>query len=358
MSVTIFGAFAILVFGAVGYFRGVFRVLAAFAALLLAAPLSGPLAALVARPLAQAQVIPRALAPLAAQALAGLVLFGIVALGAGLLIRRLEARREERGRACAALWEQLSGAVLGAAWGFCVVSLCVAGLHLAGQVEAALAPPVAAGQGLPQPEGQKPAALGRFSALQEPIERSAFAFVVRKTAPAGGRLAGTLQDLTAVVSSPALLSDFKQHPGLAGLAADPRLQDLSQDRQIRQLLQNKQYRALLDNEKVAALVGDKRLARELRNVPLGEILKEVLGEAPAPAEGGQPAPAATVAEPPSAAACGKCIGANGKGKEAFPSEREAAQQAALLQRASGQTLYTYACPFKNGWHLTKTRNGP
>lgn len=378
MDVTACGVIALVLFGMLGYFRGVCRIAAAFAAFFLAAllakPASPPLLWLAER----GHAVPQALAPLAGQVVAGLLLFPLLYGVAELLLRKREERRERSDRPRIALWERIGGAVLGTAWGLFLVVFVLVGLHLIGNVEGALNPPprpapekaktpaasspasarqvTAAVEKAPPPRTpasspKAPAPAERkFVVLKKQIEGSVFGAVVRKASPASDKVAGTFQDLSIMVNTPALYDEFKRHPAIARFAADPRIRALSEDPQIQRQLQNKQYYDLLGNENIAALLKDKALVSDLQSVNLSAILQEVLGE--------ETAPQTPAAKDVSAATCAKCIGSDGHAKDAFGTEKEALQRVFFVQRETAQPLHTYPCPFGNGWHLTKTKNGP
>ena len=378
MQITLIGAAAIAVFGFLGYRRGLYQIMAAFSAFFVAALLARPASAPLADLLAQTKLIPLALTPLAGLLLAGILLFLLLYAFAALLLRKLESRREARDRPRIAIWERLGGAVLGAAWGSVLFLLVMVGILMIGDVAEALnrtapaaapaeqivrASPAAARQaaaasaesaadaGAPATAPKDLPPLERNAiALKNQIEGSVLAPVIRKANPVNSNVAETFHNLSAVVNDPVLYQEFKRHPLVSCLSKDPRILAVSEDQQIQQMLHDKQYYALLDNGKIAALLKDEALVRELRKVNISEILKEVTGESPMrefPAK-----------DSPPAATCDKCLGSDGKYKDAYESESKAAALAQLFQKKYGLTLHAYACPFGNGWHLTQTKGAP
>jgi uncharacterized membrane protein required for colicin V production len=372
MQITLFVLIGIAVFGMLGYERGLFKILCAFLSFLLAAALAKPLSLPLAALAAKSHLVPLTLAPLAALLAAGLILFGLLAGCSTLLLNRFEAWRERSDRARVALWERLGGAALGLTWGGFLVALVLTGIHVIGAVEEALdvpaeaapakagAPasaasarraPTASGKvrtpvQAPQPPPPDPA----FVALKKKIEASAFGAWVKKADPVGDSAAETCRNLTLVVNTPSLYSVFLRHPSITRLTDDPRVRALSEDGQIRQQLSDKRYADLLNNGQIAALLGDRAFLAELKATDIKAVLREVLGDSP---DATSAAPAAAPAAP-----CDRCIGSNGQGKDAYRTEVEAARRAALLRKETGDTFFAYACPYKNGWHLTKKKNGP
>ncbi|HUL29775.1 MAG TPA: hypothetical protein VLZ03_04910, partial [Thermodesulfobacteriota bacterium] len=83
-------------------------------------------------------------------------------------------------------------------------------------------------------------------------------------------------NLTTVVNNPHLYENFKNHPVIERFTKDPRMLALSKDEQIQRQLQEQQYFELLDNPKIASILNDDALIRGLKNLNLGEILKEVI----------------------------------------------------------------------------------
>ena len=51
--------------------------------------------------------------------------------------------------------------------------------------------------------------------------------------------------------------------------------------------------------------------------------------------------------------CYRCVGADGRQKEAYASEHDAETRATILYRERGIHLRTYLCQYGQGWHLTK-----
>lgn len=54
--------------------------------------------------------------------------------------------------------------------------------------------------------------------------------------------------------------------------------------------------------------------------------------------------------------CGHCTGADGKPKESYANERDAARRAEILRTERGIHLRAYPCAYGQGWHLTKRQN--
>jgi hypothetical protein len=350
----------------------------------------------------RSHAVPQSLAPLAGQLLAGLLLFLLFNFCAGYLLRKHEERRAQLQQPRKALWERIAGAVLGTAWGAFLVIFVLIGIHLIGSVEDVLTQPPRLSSGKEEPpataaetqangsikpaqpqvniervEAQpqqrvslkdgkatlasstaakanetkpQPPPERRSIRLKRQIELSVFGPIVRKVDPVGDKLTGVFQNLTIVVSNRDLYEKFTRHPVIARFTQDAKMRALSEDKQIQQLLQQKQYYDLLDNTKVASLLGDTVLFGELKEVDLDKILKEIIED------NAQRTSIASSEKP--LVKCPRCMGSDGKYKDAFKTGQDASQYAAAIQKEGDPPLNAYECPFGNGWHLTKTKNAP
>jgi uncharacterized membrane protein required for colicin V production len=280
MIITLAGLVLVALFAFLGYRRGLLRIAAFLVSLLLAGLLAGPLAGIVQPLAARSHLIPLALQPLAALLIAGLLVLGILLPLTSWWLRRRERSRQAANLPILQSWERIGGMLAGAAWGFFLVVLIVAGLHLLGSVEAALArasspAPHPAKAALPAENGPATAATP-YQVLSAEIDASAFAPLVKKVDPVETAVATTLADLTTVTGDPALLARFQKHPAIARFTSNPRLRELAQDFEITRLVQERRYYVLLDNPKVAAVLQDKALVAELRQVEIRKILREVI----------------------------------------------------------------------------------
>ena len=301
MHITLLGAVAILLFAIHGHSQGFYKTAASFASLFLAALFAKPFSPLLVGLLSRSHIVPQALIPLSGLLLAGLLLFLVINFCAGRVLRNREAAREHSAQPRMARWERFGGSVLGAAWGFFLVSFVLVGFHLIGNVEEVLEHPSQPVPGkkkdlvtvsperaitAPAPVATAPVAItqtpaeGRFLKLKHQIEGSAFGYVVRRTDPAGDRITGVFRDLKTVVSNPDLYREFTHHPVIARFSKNPKVLALSNDMQIRAQLQNGQYYELLDNTRIASLLKDDALVSELKNIDIGKILQEVIEKAP------------------------------------------------------------------------------
>ncbi|MEW6365646.1 MAG: hypothetical protein AB1714_13540 [Acidobacteriota bacterium] len=280
MLITLIGLAVIVLFGIVGVFRGVLRILAAFASLALAALLARPVSFLFEWAVAGSDMVPLALVPIAALLGTAIILFLIFLIVAELLIRRRERQREESDLPKMESWERWLGGGLGAIWGFVLVLLTLTGLHVVGIVEEVVT------AGPPQPVDDRVATRSQagapkeaddpFVQLKDEIESSAFGAAVVKASPVDERVQGVFQDLITVVSDPVLFEKFQSDPDIARFAEDPRILAVAQDEEIQEKIRAQSYYELLDNEKIAALLQEKDLYAELSKVDLGRILREVI----------------------------------------------------------------------------------
>ncbi len=311
MTITLIGCAVILLFAYLGYRRGLLRILAFFAALLIAGLLAMPLAPF-ARPLCDgARFIPQTLIPVAAPLAAGLTVFIVFSVVTGWLLRRRERSREAQNLPPTEAWQRLAGALFGALWGVALYILVLAGLHLLGNVERALVaganPPPASPprEGKPAAQVEKPAGEprrtqpqvepatapdekqpSRYGAILDQIDASPFAPAVRTVNPAEDKIARIFADLATVTGDDVLLARFQQHPAIHRLTARPELLEVAQDNQIRLLVEEHRYYELLDHPKLAALLKDREFVAECRKVDLAAVLDEVLGrENPTPPAG-------------------------------------------------------------------------
>lgn len=275
MGITLLGFIGIVVFAILGYFRGMYRILAAFISFFLAAIFAKTFSFLILWPVSRCGFIPKSLVPLAGQFIAGIILFILFYFVAGCFIRIREQGRVKLKQPRMSDWEHAGGSILGAAWGLFLVVLILTGLHLIGNVEEALVQPISAEGGRTSTKTKK-APEDNFVTARNQIDKSLFGVIVKKTDPMDVRIKEIFSDLTTVVSDPTLYKEFQNHPDIARFTNDPRIRALSEDKEIQGLLQEKRYFELLDNQKIASLVKDEGLSRELKNVDLGKILKEVM----------------------------------------------------------------------------------
>lgn len=138
MMITLIGCVVVLLFLAIGYRRGVLRILSFIVALLLTGLVTLPLARVLAPLFDGWHLIPRSLAPLAALIAGGFIIFLIISMIFGWLLTRREQGRNAQGLPVTGTWERYGGAVLGALWGGGLYALVLTGLHLLGTVEAVL----------------------------------------------------------------------------------------------------------------------------------------------------------------------------------------------------------------------------
>lgn len=270
MTFTLYGAALILVFALLGYFRGALRIVAAVLSLAAAAPLAMALAPHFTELAASLPHVPKALAPFAAILLAGIIFFIALILIAEILLRVRKRRREERNLPPMEPWERWGGAILGASWGLFLVVLIFVGIDIIGSFESAMT-------GITTDPKKTAAKPGEFTALKEEVETSIFAPLVQKANPVDEKVARTFQNLTTVISDPALFEKFTNHPTVAKLARHPRLIAVAQDPEIQQLIQQNDFYGLLDNPKIAELLQDKELFLQLKDVDMEAILTEILG---------------------------------------------------------------------------------
>jgi len=274
MIVTLLGFVVVVVFAILGYFRGIYRILATFISFFLAAILAKTFSILLLWPVSESGIIPKSLVPLAGQIIAGIILFILFYFVAGRILKIREARREKAGKPRMATGERISGALFGTAWGLFLFLFILTGIHLIGNVEEVLIQPPKSEM---EEEIEAPTSSdGKFVTAKEQIEASLFGPIVKKTDPVDEKIKGIFQDLTIVVNNPLLYENFKNHPDIERFTNDPRILALSRDEQIQRQLQERRYFELLDNPQITSLLNDEALISELKNVDLGEILKEVI----------------------------------------------------------------------------------
>ena len=273
MIITLIGFATVALFAALGYRRGVLSIAAAVLSLVLASMLADPLAGNL-RPLVEKMAwIPLALKSLAALLFTGLILLVILLLLTSWWLRRREQRRLAASLPVLQRWERIGGVLTGALWGLGLFLLVLTGLHLLGTAEDSLARTTSAPR--PNPE-QAIASEGNYQSIRKQIDASAFSPLVQQAVPLEDTLTTTLADLTKVAGDPALLEKFQQHPVIARFIYDPRLRALAHDEEIARLVQARQYYALLDNPRIAAVLHDKALVKELRQVEIRKVLREVI----------------------------------------------------------------------------------
>ena len=286
MLITFLGLAVIVLFAIVGVFRGVLRILAAFASLALAALLAKPMSLMFRWAVEGTDMVPLALVPLAALLATAILLFLVFLILGEYLIRRRERQREEIDLPKMETWERWFGGGLGAIWGFVLVLLTLTGLQVAGIAEetftTAPAHPVDEYRTWEQQrtstetQERTQTPQGPFVQLKDEIEASAFGPVVERASPVDEEVRETFRDLVIVVSDPVLLEEFQSHPAIARFTQDPRILALAQDEQIAEKIRALRYYELLDDERIAALLQEKDLYEELSKVDLRAILREIV----------------------------------------------------------------------------------
>jgi len=280
MLINILGISAVLILAVVGYFRGLFSILATFVAFLLAALFAKPASYLILWLIKLSGVVPLALAPIAAQFSAGLVLFTIFSYIFGRLLRHREHVRQQMNLPRKATWELPGGAVLGAVWGTFLVVLVLTGLHLIGSVKQAMVQPAAenAGSGNRRAEYANSIANFDFENLKEQIEASAFGPLTKEVDPVDEKIHETFVKLRRVINDPYLLGLFKNHPTIDRLMGNYQLRVLAADPDIQAQLRASRYYDLLNDVRIAALLNNEELYNELKDVNLGDILQTIIDE--------------------------------------------------------------------------------
>ena len=290
--ITLIGFVVVILLGAFGYKRGLFRILAAFGSFLLASVSAKPCSVLLLGLVGMSGQVPKALVPLTAQLLAGLLFFFLLSFLTGRILDNRDEVREQLNETLMADWERFGGAVLGTAWGVFLVVFTLTGLHMVGAVEEALVqtPAAAAREGRwaaatvtsyvnEMEEAQRePLPAAKLGELKEQIDYSAFGVLVRKADPVDEKVKDIFRNLALVVGDPQLYERFKHHQVIARFTGDPRILALSEDMEIQGQLRAGQYYRLLDNGKIAALLNDRDLYRQLEGVEIAAILQEVIAE--------------------------------------------------------------------------------
>lgn len=283
MILNLAGLSAIILFGILGYFRGVFRMVGLFFSFLLAGLLAQPLSGMFKWMLSISQTVPKGLVPLAAILLAGLILFMVFSAITSRFLRNREDGRQQLNLPKISSSERFAGGLMGGVWGLFLLIFTLTGLHFAGSIQETL---LASSQKYENDSsGVEMSPYGRQSAsplemklaeLMQSIELSAFGDVVQKVDPVDEKVKQTFRDLRHVVTTPELLSDFRNHPAISQFTDNPDIRALSEDSEIRYLLQSGEYYRLLDHPKVAALLSNETLYNELKGLDMNSILKQVL----------------------------------------------------------------------------------
>jgi hypothetical protein len=287
---TIVGILAILLLGVVGWMRGALRILSSFAALLVAGFLAGPLKILTEWIFTVTHWLPLSLVPLGGMLLTGLLLFIVFESWAAWYLKRREKARQAQELAPRTDVESWTGAILGAAWGVCLVSLVLIGIDLIAVADLAVAkaasphPPKAKvafsnPYDRPLPTPMPTPVLDdtdkKLEAMQKDIQDSIFGGIVHQASPLDDAGRQTLDDLTLVLGDPVLFDKFQQLAPVKTLAQDPKLVALSQDPQVARWVRSQDYGHLLDDSKIADMLNDPDIYRKCRDLHVGVLLKQI-----------------------------------------------------------------------------------
>ena len=296
-----------------GYLRGVLRLGVAFAALVVASILAGPLGPLTAWAV-RAAGAPKLLVPSLATVSSGLLLFVLLATPALAWVKRKWG--EERPS-----WDAPLGAAAGGIWGLTLVLLTLTGLATIGRLDRAMRVGTAESsiraearqkferqaEAEMQPlrttmtpqryeqekqqlvaeaeesfyldpaEVRKRAGEGSLDTFLVELEHSPFDGAVEKVSPVSVDTEKTLRDLSIVVGSPDLFEKFRAHPTVSVLVKDPHILTLSTDPEVANAIVGGRYRDLLDHPKLIEAVENKEVREKFAKVDISKILEEVRG---------------------------------------------------------------------------------
>ena len=306
--ITLCGLAAMLIFGALGYWRGALRMVASLLALLVAGLLASPLSGLGAALLRVTGLVPRSLLSPIGMLVSGILLFVILMIPIEWKLRQREAAAKEAGPADPNQWNRFLGGLLGVVWGTLLTVLVLTGIFTIGKTQRAMRLANAEidyraerrrvetmrVQRIAQVTRQKPVAVSALielesiddsrlkptepsqaEGLSEAIEHSIFSQVVRQADPIDAKSEKTLRDLSVTVGDPYLFDRFQTHPKVQQMINEPQIQALSKDPEIAAAIRDGRFRDLLDNQKLAEVASDRELAGKLQALNLPQLLREV-----------------------------------------------------------------------------------
>lgn len=299
-----------------GYRRGALRLGAGLLALLISGFLARPTAGL-----GMALVgshVPRALAPLVGAGVSGLIWFVLLSLPFEMLLSRRRKRREEAGLRPVSADEAALGVLMGAVWGFVMLTIIFSGLSAIGHAQramrraqegmaAAAARPVRRSErGRPlqvgAPLGQQqsilpaerqqsldippaapipaasaaaPADASPLEALADQVDNSAMAPMVRRVNPINARMETRLTDLSLVANDPIALKELGSNPAIQKLLVHPKVQAVTADPEFQKALASNDVQKILDVPAIADLAQDPDILEGLKDVPIDRILEDV-----------------------------------------------------------------------------------
>ena len=309
--VVLLSLLSLMVFAALGWYRGFISLGVAVLALILAGLLAQPFSFLVSG-LVVGLGVPKLLAPAAGSLVMGLILFAVFMLAAARLLKK---RKPEDFPS----WNRPAGAVLGGLWGLALALLVTVGLSVVGRADRAMRQSMAESEIRNEArqrfvkEARKEVSLYRAGMGPEAFEAEVSAMVaeseksfeidpseLRKRTPAGPldgflvelkaspmdglvdsvspfneQAEKTLRDLTIVVSDPVLMDRFKNHPKVRQVMQEPKILELSQDKDVARMVLNRDYRELMDHPKLLALAEDSELREAVNRAQLPELLDQI-----------------------------------------------------------------------------------
>ncbi len=302
---------SIVIFAALGWFRGFVRLAIAVGALLLAGVLAKPLAFLSSW-LMPTLGVPILLQPVASAVTTGLLLFLIFLIAAALKVNK--SKEEDR-----PAWDRPAGAVLGGAWGLGLALLVMVGLSVVGRADRAMRQSMAESEIRNQArqefirEAQEEVSLYRAGLDRQAFEAEVMALVAEaernfeldpaelrsrtETGPLDGFLEDlkvspldgivdnaspfnekaekTLRDLTIVVSDPVLMDRFKNHPDVRKVMQEPKILEVSEDQEVARMVLAGEYRQLMDHPKLIALAQDPKVRTLVDEANLPDLLDKI-----------------------------------------------------------------------------------
>lgn len=293
MTLSIVGLLLIILFGVMGYFRGILRICSALISFLLASVLAGPFSFLFSWIAWKLSFIPLALKPVAGVLITGLMLFLIFYIPEEFLIRKREKAFKDKGIA-RAKWESCGGAAFGLVWGFCLTLFILTAINVIGEVEMSInrvTEEITHNSVITQAYGKNisPEAYelltrentvqeSYISAMKKEIDNSIFAPAVKSLNPVNDDYLKILENLMIVTADPVLFDKFQNHPQISEFSRNPKLLELSKDKEIQSNIQAMKYEELLNNKKIADLLNDKELFNQLKDIDIDKILKEIINE--------------------------------------------------------------------------------